>query len=111
MAVSFIGRGNRNNRMKSEINDKLYHMKLYRVHPAWAGFKLTALVVIDTGCIGSNKSNYHTITTTTAPASFILYIHIQYTYHLELANKAQKHCEHVSYPSFTSFSNNNKKKK
>jgi hypothetical protein len=30
-------------------------------HPA--GFELTTLVVIGTGCIGSLKSNYHTITT------------------------------------------------
>ena len=29
-------------------------------------FELTTLVVIDTDCIGSYKSNYHTITTTTA---------------------------------------------
>jgi hypothetical protein len=31
----------------------------------YAGFELTALVVIDTDCTGSCKSNYHTITTTT----------------------------------------------
>jgi len=31
-----------------------------------AGFELTTLVVIGTGCIGSCKSNYHTITTTTS---------------------------------------------
>jgi hypothetical protein len=41
--------------------------KLYRVHLAWAGFELTTLVVIGTDCIGSCKSNYHTITTTTVP--------------------------------------------
>jgi hypothetical protein len=40
---------------------------LYRVHLAWAGFKLTTSVVIGTDCIGSCKSNYHTIMTTTAP--------------------------------------------
>ena len=34
---------------------------------AWVRFELTTLVVIDTDCIGSCKSNYHTITTTTAP--------------------------------------------
>jgi hypothetical protein len=28
------------------------------------GFKLTSLVVIDTNCIASYKSNYHKITTT-----------------------------------------------
>jgi hypothetical protein len=40
---------------------------LYWVHLAWTGFKLTTLVVISTDCIGSYKSSYHTITTTTAP--------------------------------------------
>jgi len=40
---------------------------LYRVHFAFAGFELTNLVVISTDCIGSYKSNYHTIRTTTAP--------------------------------------------
>ena len=29
----------------------------------WVGFKLTTLVVIGFNCIGSCKSNYHTITT------------------------------------------------
>ena len=37
----------------------------------WAGFEHTTLVVIDTDCIGSCKSNYHTITTTTS--HFILF--------------------------------------
>jgi hypothetical protein len=32
-----------------------------------AGFELTMLVVIDNYCIGSNKSNYHTIMTMTTP--------------------------------------------
>jgi hypothetical protein len=40
---------------------------LYRVHLAWVGFQLTTLVVIGTDCIDSCKSNYHAITTTTAP--------------------------------------------
>ena len=31
------------------------------------GFKLTILVVIGTDCMGSCKSNYHTITTMTDP--------------------------------------------
>ena len=33
----------------------------------WMGFKLTTLVVIDTDCTGSCKSNYHMIMTTMAP--------------------------------------------
>ena len=41
---------------------------LYRVHLAWAWFELTTLVVIGTDCIGSCKSNYHTITTKTTPS-------------------------------------------
>jgi len=34
---------------------------------SWSRFELTTSVVIGTDCIGSFKSNYHTITATTAP--------------------------------------------
>ena len=39
----------------SQVTDN-YHIMLYRVHLAWAGFELTTLVVIGTDCTGSCKS-------------------------------------------------------
>jgi hypothetical protein len=51
----------------SQVTDKLYHIMLYQVYFALAVFELTMLVVIGTDCIGSHKSNYHTIMTTIAP--------------------------------------------
>ena len=45
---------------------------LYRVHLAWTGFEIATLVVISTDCIGSYKSNYHTITTVTAPVQMYM---------------------------------------
>ena len=46
------------------ITNKLYHIIVYlvQVHLAGVGFELTTFVVIGTDCIGSYKSNYHTIT-------------------------------------------------
>jgi hypothetical protein len=49
----------------SQATDKLYHIMLYT--SPWSRFELTTSVVIGTDCIGSCKSNYHTITATTAP--------------------------------------------
>jgi len=48
-----------------QVTDKLYHIMLYTL--PWSWFELTTSVVIGTDCIGSCKSNYHTITTTMAP--------------------------------------------
>ena len=49
----------------SQFTDKLYHIMLYT--SPWSKCELTTSVVIGTDCIGSCKSTYHTITTTTAP--------------------------------------------
>jgi hypothetical protein len=82
--VSFIGGGNQSTRRSwwsvllveetrvpgdlPQVTDKLYHNKmLYWLILSWAGFELTMLVVIGTDYIGSYKSNYHTIATTTTP--------------------------------------------
>jgi hypothetical protein len=46
-----------------QVTDKLYHIMLYT--SPWSRFELTTSVVIGTDCIGSCKSNYHTITTAT----------------------------------------------
>jgi hypothetical protein len=49
----------------SQVTDKLYHIMLYT--SPWSRFELTTSVVIGTDCIGSCKSNYHTITATMTP--------------------------------------------
>jgi hypothetical protein len=50
----------------SQVTEKLYRMLCTS---PWSRFELTTLVVIGTDYIGSCKSNYHTITATTAPTS------------------------------------------
>jgi hypothetical protein len=52
-----------------QVTDKLYYIMLYT--SPWSRFELTTSVVIGTDCIGSCKSNYHTITATTAPCRSI----------------------------------------
>ena len=66
----------------------IYHIMLYRVQLAWAGFKLTTFVVIGTDCIGSCKSNCHKITTTMVP-----YRHSDHVYDLK---------NYLLWPNFSS---------
>ena len=51
----------------SQVSHKLHHIMLYP--SPWAGVEPTTSVVIGTDYIGSWKSNYHTITASTAPWS------------------------------------------
>ena len=53
----------------SQVIDKLYRIMLYT--SPWSRFELITSVVIDTDCIGSCKSNYHTITAMTAPCMYV----------------------------------------
>jgi hypothetical protein len=68
VAVGFIGGGTRR---KPLVTEKLYHIIVVSSCTLpklpQTGFEPTTLVVIGTDCIGSCKSNYHTIMTTTAP--------------------------------------------
>ena len=49
----------------SQVTDELYHIMLYT--SPWSKYEIAASVVIGSDCIGSCKSNYHTMTATTAP--------------------------------------------
>ena len=74
VAVSFIGGGNWNTRRKPLTCCKwltnFITLCCIKYTPPQVGFKLTALVVIGTDCTDSCKSNYHTITSMTAPKVF-----------------------------------------
>ena len=86
MTVSFIGGGNRRKPQTyhKSLTNFITNCCIEYILP-WAGFELTTLVVIGTFCIGSCKSNYHTIRTTTASIyccltinSFTIYISVHF---------------------------------
>ena len=83
----------------SQVTDKLYHIMLY-TSPR-SRFELTTSVVIGTDCTGSCKSNYHTITTTTAP---------YYTLVTDCKNKMTNHriAFFLTLPSFCFLHSNSK---
>ena len=56
----------------SQVTDKLYHIMLNT--SLWPIFEITTPVVIGTDCMGSYKSNYHTITATMAPDGVRVFI-------------------------------------
>ena len=58
----------------SQVTDKLYHIMLYT--SPWSRIEFTTSVVIGTDCMGSFKSNYHTITATTAPTIYWEKVHV-----------------------------------
>ena len=76
MAVSFIGGGNRVPGEKQwpvtshwqTLSHNVVSNTIMYISP-WMGFEHTILVVIGTDCTGSCKSNYHMISTMTAPVN------------------------------------------
>jgi hypothetical protein len=69
--VSFIGGGNTRNPpvCRKSLTNFITYCCIEYTSP-WTCFKLTTSVVICTDCIGSCKSNCHSITTTTVPHQF-----------------------------------------
>ena len=79
------------------VTDKLYHMMLY-ISP-WPGFELTTLV---TDCIGSCKSYYHAITTTTAPGWYLMVEKLQKPYNFRCARLMRRSLQ-VKYDKSSCF--------
>jgi hypothetical protein len=67
----------------SQITDQLYHIMMYT--SPWKGVQPTKSVVIGTDCIGSCKSNYHSITIVDFKSSLEL---VLYVWFISTLNKA-----------------------
>jgi hypothetical protein len=68
-----------------QVTDKLYQIMVYT--SPWAGVEPTTSVVIGTDCIGSCKSNYRTITATTARFDSNVFTFYDYIVNVFLINK------------------------
>jgi hypothetical protein len=123
VSVCIIGGGNQSNRRKPatcsmSLNFFFTYYWIEYTFP-WAGYVVTTLVVMSTNCIGSCKSNYHMITTTTAHVqlgpnrlfiflySIILYIYLwknlcfyYYRKIFEVLHSKLPEGENFSFPSF-----------
>ena len=66
LLVEETGVPGENHRSAASHSQTLSH-NVVSVHLDWVGFELKTLVVIGIDCICSCNSNYHMITTTTAP--------------------------------------------
>ena len=58
----------------SEVNDKLLSHNVVSSTPCLSGVRTLNVRAIGTDFIGSNKSNYHTITTTTVSCYFYIFL-------------------------------------
>jgi hypothetical protein len=79
----------------SNITDKLYHIMLYT--SPWSRFELKTSAVIGIDCIGSCKSNYHTMTANNQYNTLLVaeYIFKKIIYALRyyyMINDAAKYC-------------------
>ena len=96
MAVSFIGGENwRTRRKPTTCRKSLTNLMLYT--SPWSRFEPTTSVVIGTDCIGCCKSNYHTITATTAPRMqvWMMYHSLQFVQNVNYFISVTKHIYHV----------------
>ena len=78
-----------------QVTDKLYHIIEYT--SPWTGFELTTLVVICTDCTGNCISNYHTITTMTAPSWYEkVYSNYTFIFVINCYNATFSLCQYLS---------------